>query len=110
MAGNSTAEVLHALLGGLLCWAAFYVAVILPHVIRRPAAVSFVIFELLSTLAALVFLHQGSLRTASLIYLCGNWLLDTIVIILNGGIHSQAVAFYMALPISAAWLLGYWAS
>jgi signal transduction histidine kinase len=44
---------------------------------------------------------------AGLIYLSGYWLLITVVIILNGGIHSVGAVFYLVFPITAAWLFGY---
>jgi two-component system cell cycle sensor histidine kinase/response regulator CckA len=55
----------------------------------------------------LVLLRWGFLRAASLFYLSAIGLLATVVIIFNGGIHSTFVVFYVVLPISAAWLLGY---
>ena len=52
-------------------------------------------------------LQKGSLRAASVIYLVGTWLMWTIVIVGSGGIHSPGVVFYVAITISAAWLLGF---
>jgi signal transduction histidine kinase len=101
---------LHALLVCMLGWTLLYLSVILPLVIRKAAAGTGVIFLGVTSLAALALLQQGSLRTASLVFLCSNWLLYTIVIALTGGIHSIALAFYLVLPICAAWLLGLGAS
>jgi hypothetical protein len=55
---------------------------------------------------ALALLYRGLFRPPSVVFLSGTWLLATIVIILNGAIRSPFVAFYVALPISAVWLLG----
>jgi hypothetical protein len=56
---------------------------------------------------ALALLFRGSLRAVSLVYMSVIWLVATIQVVLNGGIRSPFMVFYLALPISAAWLLGY---
>ncbi|HEY6339884.1 MAG TPA: ATP-binding protein [Bryobacteraceae bacterium] len=56
---------------------------------------------------ALVLLNRGQFRAASITYLAGIWLSATHAMALNGGIRSPAQVFYVTLPISAAWLLGY---
>jgi two-component system, cell cycle sensor histidine kinase and response regulator CckA len=108
LADDATAQVLNTLLVGVLCWAVFDVAVIIPLFAARKlfstAAASCVVLILS---IALALLYRASLRAASLVYLSGMWLLATIVIALTAGIHSPWVVFYLALPISAAWLLGY---
>jgi two-component system, cell cycle sensor histidine kinase and response regulator CckA len=111
LADNPTARVLNTLLVGVLCWLVFDVAVIIPLLSRRkPAATAEAAGVGLIFAIALALLHRGSLRAASLFYLSAIWLLATVVIILNGGIHSTFVVFYVVLPISAAWLLGYGAA
>ena len=93
------------LVGGL-CWFVFDVTVMIPlqvaHKLTSWAEASCVglIFAIAPAL-----LYRSSLRATSLVYLSGIWLLATIVIAVNAGIHSPYVVFYVALPISAAWLL-----
>ncbi len=111
LADNPTAKVLNTLLVGVLCWLAFDLAVIIPLLSpRKPAATAEAAGVGLIFAIALALLHRGSIRAASLFYLSAIWLLATVVIVLNGGIHSTFVVFYVVLPISAAWLMGYWAA
>jgi signal transduction histidine kinase/CheY-like chemotaxis protein len=56
---------------------------------------------------ALILLNVGQFRLASLVYLTGTWLFATVVMTFNGGIRSPIQVFFVTLPISAAWLLGY---
>lgn len=44
---------------------------------------------------------------AGVVYLTGMWVAFTAIIVLNGGIHHVALAVYIALAVSAAWLFGY---
>jgi len=107
LANDPTAQILHALLVGLAC-AIILEFVVLPTNPKKPAVAALVlIFTCLCIVAPLALLHRGSLRAASLIFLWGNGLLFTIVIILNGGIRSVGAVYYLVLPISAAWLFGY---
>jgi signal transduction histidine kinase/CheY-like chemotaxis protein len=92
----------------LLCWIVFNLTVVTPfYAVHKPGSLLFSIFVGLTLAAALWLLQRGSLRDASLLYLCGLWLPATLVIFWNGGIHGVTMVFYVALPISAAWLLGY---
>jgi hypothetical protein len=50
------------------------------------------------------------MRVASLVYVGGMWIVATFIAAVSGTIHSPALLFYIALPISAAWLLGYGAA
>jgi signal transduction histidine kinase/CheY-like chemotaxis protein len=108
LANDPTAKILNTLLVGVLCWLAFDLAVIIPlfsH--RKPAAAAEALGVALIFAIALALLRRGSLRAASLVYLSAIWLLATVVVVLNAGIQSPFVVFYVVLPISAAWLLGY---
>src|SRR3954470_12672221 len=60
--------------------------------------------------AALVLLRMNRVRVAGLVYLSGMWVAFTAIISLNGGIHHVALAVYIALAVSAAWLFGYGAA
>ncbi len=110
LAGDPTAQVLHAVLVGLACAIILELAADLPVSPRKPALSALVLIFTVVSIAPLTLLHRGSLRAASLTYLSGSWLLFTVVIILNGGIRSVGAVYYLALPISAAWLLGYTAA
>jgi hypothetical protein len=107
LADDATAQILNTLLVSLLCWFVFDVAVIIPlHAPQKLTSTAQASCAGLIFAIALVLLYRGSLRAASLVYLSGIWLLATIVIALTAGIHSPGLVFYVALPISAAWLLG----
>ena len=107
LANDPTSQILHALLVALACAFTLEFAA-LPFSPRRTALAALVLtFTVLSVLAPLALLHRGSLRGASLTFLLGNWLVFTLVIILNGGIRSVGAVYYLVVPISAAWLLGY---
>jgi len=107
LADDPTAQILHALLVGLAC-AMILEFAFLPVNTTKTAVASLVVsFTILCIVAPLVLLRRGSLRSASLVFLSGSWLVFTFVIILNGGIRSVGAVYYLVLPISAAWLLGY---
>ena len=107
LAGNATAAVLHQLLIGLLAWTIFYGAIILPFVTPTPLGSGMVLGGQVAAFATALFqLRRGRVRLASLIYLSGLWVTATVVIVLNGGIRSTGLVWYVAIPISAAWLLG----
>jgi signal transduction histidine kinase len=107
LAGDPTAQILHALLVALVGWLILELLLDLSLAPRKLASAVSLVFAILITLAPLALLHCGSLRMAGLIYLSGYWLLITVVIVLNGGIHSVGAVVYLVLPISAAWLFGY---
>jgi signal transduction histidine kinase/CheY-like chemotaxis protein len=107
LANDPTSQILHALLVGLACAMILELAV-LPISPRKPALAALVLtFTGMSIVVPLGLLHRGSIRAASLAFLSGNWLVFTLVIVLNGGIRSVGAVYYLVLPISAAWLLGY---
>src|ERR1700756_5543938 len=58
-------------------------------------------------IAALIPLAKNHVRAAGVVYLAGMWIAFTAIISLNGGIHHVALAVYIALAVSAAWLFGY---
>jgi hypothetical protein len=112
LAEDSTARIVHTVLLCAAAWVICNVALGVFVLNRRPGApvALSTILQILTVLAisgALVLLHMGSFRAAGAVYLCASWLLFTVVIILDGGIHSVAAVYYLAIPISAAWLLGY---
>uniref|UniRef100_Q023Q1 histidine kinase n=1 Tax=Solibacter usitatus (strain Ellin6076) TaxID=234267 RepID=Q023Q1_SOLUE len=93
LANGPTGKSLHVLLLVLLCCSAF-----LPGAIAAWLAVT--------SISSLVFLRRGCLTASAWIFLTGTWMLNTAVIVLSGGILSPTLPLYLALPISAAWLLG----
>jgi signal transduction histidine kinase/ActR/RegA family two-component response regulator len=107
LAGHSTAQTLYAMLLGFGAWIVFLVLVDLPTTPRLAGNAVVDVVLILTVSAALVLLYRGSLRAASLVYLCGSWLTYTAFIILSGGIHSMVGSYYIVVSISSAWLLGY---
>ena len=110
LAHDPTAQILHVLLVALVGYLLLELTLTLPFSPRKPAIAAGMVFEFLFLLTPLILLRRGSLRMAGLVYLSGYWLLSTLTIILNGGIHSVGIVLYLVLPISAAWLLGYHAA
>jgi signal transduction histidine kinase/CheY-like chemotaxis protein len=109
IADDPSARVLHYLLVG------FGIALITelagaPFWHGKIVAASLILFFFLTILSALILVNRGYFRLASWMYLSGTWLVSTIIIILGGGARSQDVVFYIALSISAAWLVGYGAA
>uniref|UniRef100_Q023H6 histidine kinase n=1 Tax=Solibacter usitatus (strain Ellin6076) TaxID=234267 RepID=Q023H6_SOLUE len=58
-------------------------------------------------MVAISLLRRGRLRAAGLIYLLGIWVMSTGIIVLNRGIHSVGLVYYVALPVTGAWLFGF---
>lgn len=102
LAGDPKAELLHALTLGVVCWTILCVPIRIA--IGGDALLA------AGSILTLVLLRRGRFETAALSFLISNFALDTLTIILSGGGRAPAVAFYVALPISAAWLLGLSAS
>ena len=107
LAADSSAQVLQILLLSLCGCLIFDLVMVQPRTsaVLANAIVLALGFGAYGT--ALAVLQKGSLRAASVIYLVGTWLMWTIVIVGSGGIHSPGVVFYVAITISAAWLLGF---
>jgi PAS domain S-box-containing protein len=107
LADDATAAALHQLLIALLAWTVFYGAIILPFVTPTPLGSGIVLGGQVAAFATALFhLRRGRVWLASLIYLSGLWVTATVVIVLNGGIRSTGLVWYVAIPMSAAWLLG----
>jgi signal transduction histidine kinase/ActR/RegA family two-component response regulator len=64
----------------------------------------------LTPVTSLILLRKNHVRAAGIVYLAGMWIVFTSIIALNGGIHHVALAVYVALAVSAAWLFGYGAA
>jgi signal transduction histidine kinase/ActR/RegA family two-component response regulator len=107
LANDATARILHNLLVALACWRILCFPLMLPLAQKKAGAAAAFGFMLLILILSLYVLRRGLFVPASLIYLCGTWLLYTLLIALSMGIRSRGIVFYMVLPISAAWLLGF---
>jgi hypothetical protein len=57
--------------------------------------------------AALIVMRLGHYRAASLIYLCGVWMMATWTTSAMGWVRSPTLKLYGTLPVTAAWLFGY---
>jgi PAS domain S-box-containing protein len=96
------------------------VVVVIWSIISLVATLKFapVTFRRLSTgmsidvgvMAALIIIRLGFYRAASMIYLTSMWTWGALLVSSLAGIRSPALMIYVALPVSAAWLLGYGAS
>jgi PAS domain S-box-containing protein len=109
LANNSTAGILHVLVSALIIW--LTVSTLLVYLFTAVVARLnlFLVPSLLVILVVvLVLLRLGFLRAASMVYLSGMFFYVTMIMVLTGGLrNAPALVFYAALPISAAWLLGY---
>lgn len=107
--GNPTANLLHVLLVGLLLWTVGHTILFVatPFILRRAVSVALLLYLAISAIIALLLLRRGSLHNASIVYLWGVGLLASVLVCLSGGSRSPALVLYAAIPISAAWLLGY---
>jgi hypothetical protein len=107
LSGDPSARTLHALLLSILVWFGTYCLIFSPFSFFAPKKLSGVIALALIAGISLSALRRGSLRKSALIYVWGMWLSFSVLIVCSGGIRSPGLVFYAALPISAAWLLGY---
>ena len=107
LADDPTARVLYALLFALLIWFGMATIISLPFNPLTTSRLAAVLTTEGSLAAALILLRYEKFRAASIVYLTGTWLFATVVMTLNGGIRSTIQVFFVTLPISAAWLLGY---
>jgi signal transduction histidine kinase/CheY-like chemotaxis protein len=108
LAADPTATVLHSLIVGVLCWFVLQIAVILPFfAFRKAASAATAVFAGTACLVAISLLRRGRLRAAGMIYLLGIWVMSTGIIVLNRGIHSVGLVYYIALPVTGAWLFGF---
>jgi signal transduction histidine kinase len=107
LAGDRTAQLLHALLLLISVWtAAAWISSLPLAPITLPRIYNVLFFEL-SLAAALVVLRLGYFRAASTVHLAGVWTWATLILIFFGGVRSPGIVLYVSMPISAAWLLGY---
>ena len=107
-ADDSTGRILHILLLWLLVWTTLEIAVGVPFfAVRKAAATLLFVAQALTVIVSLDRVRRGLVRQSGLVYVTGSWLINTISLVLSGGLHSPIVASYVTLPISAVWLLGF---
>jgi hypothetical protein len=107
LANDTTARVLHWLLIALLGWYAVYLSIILPFfIVRKAVAASLTLPAMIGWMVGLRLIRRGRSRAAALLYLTILYSWATVLIVLLGGVRTSAMVFYLAMPISAAWLLG----
>ena len=108
LSGDPTARVLNTLLVCVLVWVGMSSLIIAPwFTSRKLAALALCCGWLLTAAISRYLLRRGSLRKSAVVYVAGTWLVSSFLIVPGGGTHSPFVVMYMALPISAAWLLGH---
>ena len=106
-ADDPTAQTLHALMLMLLVLVVIHIG--LAEIINRHKLLitALGIPMIFTPVTSLVLLARNHVRAAGVVYLVGMWVAFTAIIELNGGIHHVALAVYIALAVSAAWLFGY---
>jgi hypothetical protein len=110
LAADPTARILHALVLSLAIWFAIWSIGTLPfypNLTARLVRLRFVIVAEAVPVATLVLLRLGHFRQAVFFYLAGQWVHATYRIALSGSIQVTSTAYYITLPILAAWLMGF---
>jgi len=99
---------LRPLLFGVILWAVVFLALGIPFfVVKKPAAVVLCILLLLLCFATILLLRNGRINQAGRLFLSGMWIMATILNVLDGGIASNSLMIFIALIVTAAWLLGH---
>jgi signal transduction histidine kinase/ActR/RegA family two-component response regulator len=87
---------------------------VVPHIglaeINHPGDVLITLLGIpmvLTPVVTLILLRNNAVRAAGVLYLVGMWVGFTAIMAFNGGIYNVALAVYIALAVSAAWLFGY---
>ncbi len=110
LAADPTARTLHLLVLLLTIWYAIWSIVTLPlypNLTAKLLRLRFVIVADLVPVTTLILLRLGYLRQAAYVYMAGTWAQATYNIATYGSIQLTSTAFYITLPILAAWLLGF---
>ena len=110
LAADPTARTLHALVLALTIWSAIWSIVTLPlypNLTARLIRLRFIIVADMVPVTTLILLRLGYFRQAAYVYMAGNWVQATYNIATYGSIKLPSTAFYITLPILAAWLLGF---
>jgi PAS domain S-box-containing protein len=103
-----TARVLNVLLVCILLWMSLCTFVIVPaFAARKPGGMALGAGWALTAAISLYLLRRGSLRKSAIVFVGGTWLISCTLVVLSGGLRSPFLVMYVALPISAAWLLGF---
>src|SRR4051794_11154350 len=105
--GDPTAQTLHLLMLLLLLLLAIHVGIAEIINPRKFLITILGIPMIFTPVSALVLLRMNRVRAAGVVYLTGMWVAFTAIIALNGGIHHIALAVYIALAVSAAWVVGF---
>jgi PAS domain S-box-containing protein len=91
----------------VLLWLVLFSAVVLPFfALKKAAGFSLVVGIMLLILASRVYLSRGHVKIASWIFLSCMWCMVTIILMLSGGITNRGTMFYVAVSVTAAWLVG----
>ena len=109
-AGDPTAQTLHVLMLLLLVPVGFHIGLAEFNNPHKLVITLIGIPMIFGPLTTLVLLRKNAVRAAGVVYLGAMWVGFTAIIWLNGGIHNVALAVYIALAVSAAWLFGYGAA
>jgi PAS domain S-box-containing protein len=107
LAGDPTAQMLHAFLVSLTLWLGAWSIILLPAYANPPGRLIGALVQIIIPLGALVLLRLGFLRRASVFYLAASWIFATYIVAFNGGIRSPLLSYFIAVPIMASWLLGF---
>src|SRR5580704_2630445 len=101
------AKTLHSLLFGVMLWLVLFSTVELPFfAARKGSGFALSIALLLSIVTSLFYLNRGHIKCASWIFLSGMWFVATVITMFSGGIASRGLMYYIAISVTAAWLLG----
>ena len=101
------ARTLHSLLIAVLLWLALFSVVVLPfYAFRKATGFALIGGFTLLVLASLQYLSSGYVKVASWIFLSCMWFMVTVILMLSGGITNRGTMFYVAISVTATWLVG----
>ena len=89
-------------------WCVFlYLPVVLPFfVVRKPAGFLLPAVWVAAPLISVVLVRRGHLRAAAWVLVASWWCVATILVSLNGGVHSAGMGLFVPVIVFAGWLLG----
>src|ERR1700688_2695629 len=84
---DAPGRILHTLLLALLIWTTLEIAAVPFFAVRKAAGTLFLIAQALTFIVSLDRVRRGLVRQAALVYLTGTWVINTVFLVLSGGLH-----------------------
>jgi PAS domain S-box-containing protein len=107
LADDPKARILHVFLLSLAVWLGVWTIILLPAYPNPTKRWVGMIVQMFIPIGPLILLRLGLVRPASLFYLGAQWIFATYGVAFNGGLRSPLLAYFLAVPIMASWLIGF---